>query len=298
MITFIDNIHRILLFGMVFLLLSGCDNKQEELNLANEQLTDMVFVEGGSFMMGDFGPTMGERLPFSPEIDDDHLHKVTLDNFSMSKYRVTWGQFNHYLELQGKPRTKIYMWYKSLGDEYSFSKYSGDTYPATVLWQEAKDYCLWVGKTTGRKVDLPTEAQWEYAARSRGQLFIMANKDNVWHKDNSAWSDEENRKDKNFAGSIEPVGSYPPNPLGLFDMMGNGIDWINDWYDADYYQYSPENNPRGPEKGDEKVIRGSFGSSYWSNLSISRGKRNMNGKKGEAIIGDGFRCVVNEPKPL
>ena len=298
MITLIDNIRRILLFGMVFLLLSGCDNKQEELKLANEQLTDMVFVEGGSFMMGDFGPTMGERLPFSPEIDDDHLHKVTLDNFSMSKYLVTWGQFNHYLELQGKPRTKIYMWYKSLGDEYSFSKYSGDTYPATVLWQEAKDYCLWVGNTTGRKVDLPTEAQWEYAARSRGQLFIMSNKDNVWNKDDSAWSDEENRKDKSFAGSIEPVGSYPPNPLGLFDMMGNGIDWINDWYDADYYQHSPENNPRGPEKRDEKVIRGSFGSSYWSNLSISRGKRNMNGKKGEAIIGDGFRCGVNELNPL
>ncbi|WP_162542070.1 formylglycine-generating enzyme family protein, partial [Escherichia coli] len=103
---------------------------------------------------------------------------------------------------------------------------------------------------------------------------------------------------KSFAGSIEPVGSYPPNPLGLFDMMGNGIDWINDWYDADYYQHSPENNPRGPEKRDEKVIRGSFGSSYWSNLSISRGKRNMNGKKGEAIIGDGFRCVVNELNPL
>ena len=298
MITLIDNIRRILLFGMVFLLLSGCDNKQEELKLANEQLTDMVFVEGGSFMMGDFGPTMGERLPFSPEIDDDHLHKVTLDNFSMSKYRVTWGQFNHYLELQGKPRTKIYMWYKSLGDEYSFSKYSGDTYPATVLWQEAKDYCLWVGNTTGRKVDLPTEAQWEYAARSRGQLFIMANKDNYWHKDDSAWSDEVDRKDKSFAGSIEPVGSYPPNPLGLYDMMGNGFDWINDWYDADYYKISPEDNPTGPVKGDKKVLRGSGGASYWSNLVILRFSDKGNGKEGRAGIGYGFRCVLNEPKPL
>ncbi|HAH3435974.1 TPA: hypothetical protein GF185_06555 [Escherichia coli] len=298
MITLIDNIRRILLFGMVFLLLSGCDNKQEELKLANEQLTDMVFVEGGSFMMGDFGPTMGERLPFSPEIDDDHLHKVTLDNFSMSKYRVTWGQFNRYLALQGKSKTKAYIRLKSLDKKDSYSKYSGDTYPAAVLWQEAKDYCQWVGKTTGRKVDLPTEAQWEYAARSRGQLFIMANKDNYWHKDDSAWSDEVDRKDKSFAGSIEPVGSYPPNPLGLYDMMGNGFDWINDWYDADYYKISPEDNPTGPVKGDKKVLRGSGGASYWSNLVILRFSDKGNGKEGRAGIGYGFRCVLNEPKSL
>lgn len=291
MITFIDNIRRILLFGMAFLLLSGCDNKQEELNLANEQLTDMVFVEGGSFMMGDFGPTVGEYLPFTDEKNDKPLHKVTLDSFSMSKYRVTWKQFNRYLALQGKPKTKAYMRYKSLDKKDSFSQYSGDAYPAMSLWQEAKDYCQWVGKTTGRKVDLPTEAQWEYAARSRGQLFSMANKDNIWH-------DDEEGENKSFAGSIEPVGSYPPNPLGLYDMMGNGFDWINDWYDADYYQYSPENNPGGPAKGDKKVLRGSGGASYWANVVMLRFSDKGSGKEGRAGIGDGFRCVVNEPKPL
>ncbi|EAB5457099.1 hypothetical protein DTY81_16710 [Escherichia coli] len=297
-IKWFSSIPLFLLSSIVYLLLSGCDNKQEELNLANEQLTDMVFVEGGSFMMGDFGPTVGEYLPFTDEKNDKPLHKVTLDSFSMSKYRVTWKQFNRYLALQGKPRTKAYIRLMSLDKKDSYSKYSGDTYPAAVLWQEAKDYCQWVGKTTGRKVDLPTEAQWEYAARSRGQLFSMANKDSYWHKDDSAWSDEVDRKDKSFAKSIEPVGSYPPNPLGLYDMMGNGFDWINDWYDADYYQYSPENNPGGPEKGDKKVLRGAGGASYWANVVMLRFSDKGSVQEGRADIGEGFRCVVNEPKPL
>ncbi|EAA8471443.1 hypothetical protein DUD99_16115 [Salmonella enterica subsp. enterica] len=283
--------HKFLLSGMVvLLLLSGCDNKQKEIKLADEQLADMVFVEGGSFMMGDFGPTMGEHLPFSDEQDDKPLHKVTLDSFSMSKYRVTWQQFNRYLDIQGKPKTKAYKRLKSLSEKDSFSKFAGDTYPATVLWQEAKDYCLWVGKVSGRNVDLPTEAQWEYAARSRGQPFIMANKDNVWHKD-------EEGENKSFA-NLEPVGSYPPNPLGLYDMMGNGFDWVNDWYNPDYYQSSPERNPTGPEKGDKKVLRGSGGASYWVNLTILRWSDNINGDKGEANIGYGFRCAINEVNPL
>ncbi|EIH7424902.1 SUMF1/EgtB/PvdO family nonheme iron enzyme, partial [Escherichia coli] len=91
---------------------------------------------------------------------------------------------------------------------------------------------------------------------------------------------EVDRKDKSFAGSIEPVGSYPPNPLGLYDMMGNGFDWINDWYDADYYKISPEDNPTGPVKGDKKVLRGSGGASYWSNLVILRFSDKGNGKEG------------------
>ncbi|WP_204082350.1 SUMF1/EgtB/PvdO family nonheme iron enzyme, partial [Escherichia coli] len=75
-------------------------------------------------------------------------------------------------------------------------------------------------------------------------------------------------------------------------------DWINDWYDADYYKISPEDNPTGPVKGDKKVLRGSGGASYWSNLVILRFSDKGNGKEGRAGIGYGFRCVLNEPKPL
>lgn len=234
---------------------------------------------------------MGEHLPFSFEQDDKPLHKVTLDSFSMSKYRVTWKQYNRYLDIQGKPKSKAYTRFKSYNESDSFSKFAGDSYPAAVLWQEAKDYCLWVGKVSGRKVDLPTEAQWEYAARSRGQFFIMANKDNIWHED-------EEGENASFAGSIEPVGSYPPNPLGLYDMMGNGFDWVNDWYASDYYQSSPEKDPVGPEKGDKKVLRGSGGKAYWNNPVILRWSGDINGDKKGAKIGYGFRCVVNEVSPL
>ncbi|TNH41421.1 formylglycine-generating enzyme family protein, partial [Photorhabdus luminescens] len=224
-----------------------------------------------------------EHLPYSLDQDNKPEHKVTLDSFSISKYRVTWGQFNHYRAILGLSKTASYNNLKSSDPDYEYlNRSTGDNYPASVDWQDAKDYCQWLGKVSGKKVDLPTEAQWEYAARSRGQLFIFANNNNVYELH------------KNFTGDMRPVGSYPPNPLGLYDMMGNGQDWVNDWYAADYYQHSPEHNPQGPEKGEKKVLRGSIGSSDQENLVINRYSHHP----GEKIYspGYGFRCVVNYPE--
>ncbi|OWO86488.1 hypothetical protein B5C26_01020 [Photorhabdus luminescens] len=276
-----------LVAGLVLLTLSGCKDKKkiqaEPQALVKEALAEMVPVEGGSFMMGDFGHRVYEHLPYSLDQDNKPEHKVTLDSFSISKYRVTWGQFNRYRAIQGLPENKFYQHFKK-ADIYQ--SLTGRDYPASVYWQEAKDYCQWLGKVSGKKVDLPTEAQWEYAARSRGQLFIFANNNNVYELN------------KNFTGGIRPIGSYPPNLLGLYDMMGNGMDWINDWYAADYYQYSPEHNPKGPEKGKEKVLRGSVGDDNQDNLVINRYKRALNYFENPKINppGYGFRCVVNYPE--
>ncbi|MER2472308.1 formylglycine-generating enzyme family protein [Photorhabdus laumondii] len=166
-----------LVAGLVLLTLSGCKDKKkiqaEQLSLVKEALAEMVPVEGGSFMMGDFGRRVAEHLPYSFDMDNRLEHKVTLDSFSISKYRVTWEQFNRYREILGLSKTATYNYLKGAKDVESFIQSTGDNYPASVDWQESKDYCQWLGKVSGKNVDLPTEAQWEYAARSRGQLFIF-----------------------------------------------------------------------------------------------------------------------------
>ncbi|WP_390894023.1 formylglycine-generating enzyme family protein [Photorhabdus temperata] len=276
----------LMIVGLALLTMVGCKDEKkiqaEQQALVKEALAEMVPVAGGSFMMGDFGRRVYEHLPYSVDQDNKPEHKVTLDSFSITKYRVTWGQFNRYLAILGLPKTATYNYLKGATDVAYFVQSTGDNYPASVGWLDAKAYCQWLGKMSGEKVDLPTEAQWEYAARSRGQLFIFANNNNVYEPN------------KNFTGEIRPVGSYPPNPLGLYDMMGNRRDWVNDWYAADYYQHSPEHNPQGPEKGDKKVFRGSVGDDNQDNLVINR----YSHRPSEEIYlpGFGFRCVVNSSK--
>ncbi|WP_407072860.1 formylglycine-generating enzyme family protein [Photorhabdus viridis] len=278
----------LMIVGLALLMLVGCKDEKkiqaEQQVLVKEALAEMVPVVGGSFMMGDFGRRVGEHLPYSFNQDNKPEHKVTLDSFSISKYRVTWGQFNRYREILGLPKNDFYQHLKKY--EIYYPSLLGEKYPASVYWQEAKDYCQWVGKVSGEQVDLPTEAQWEYAARSRGQLFIFANNNNVYEPG------------INLANEILPVGSYPPNPLGLYDMMGNGTDWVNDWYAADYYQHSPEYNPQGPVKGTEKVIRGQMGYDIWGHRVIDRGKIALNYFENPKSNppGYGFRCVVNTPE--
>ncbi|EBR3159239.1 formylglycine-generating enzyme family protein, partial [Salmonella enterica] len=154
----------------------------------------------------------------------------------------------------------------------------GDNYPASVSWNDASAFCKWIGKVSGKSITLPTEAQWEYAARSRGKFFQFANSDNQYNPDDKL----------NFTHDMAPVGSYPPNLLGLYDMMGNGNEWVNDWYAEDYYKNSPEKNPQGPDKGDKKVIRGYLGSMFGL-YDITRGKSEPDYEG----PGDGFRCVEN-----
>ncbi|MCG8157348.1 SUMF1/EgtB/PvdO family nonheme iron enzyme [Brenneria goodwinii] len=267
------------------LLLAGCKDEQqrkaEQAALVQTSLDNMITVKGGRFQMGDFGPLVGEKLPFSPDQDNKPLHWVALSDFRMGKYRVTWGEFNRWLAFQGRDKND---YYKRITDNKyakSFLPYLGDNYPASVNWHDAQAYCQWLGKESGRNLDLPTEAQWEYAARSRGQFLILANSDNYYMM---------GEPEKNFTSDLKPVGSYAPNPLGLYDMMGNGRDWINDWYAVDYYQHSLEKDPRGPTEGKEKVIRGDLGD-ISNTYTISR-LQQIPSHNGTGYV---FRCVENSP---
>ena len=278
---------RLTLTALVLVAITGCRDEQkikaDQDALVRTSLENLITVKGGEFQMGDFGRLIDEHLPFNPD-QDTPLHSVTLSDFRIGKYRVTWGEFNRWLSIQGRGKTEYYQ--QTMDDKdpdfQSDKILFGDNYPASVSWQDARDYCQWLGKNTHRHMDLPTEAQWEYAARSRGRLFIFANADNK----NYVWND----KNRNYASSSKkkPVGSFPANPLGLYDMMGNGADWVKDWYAADYYLHSPEKDPQGPESGKKKSVRGSTGSGH--TLSIERSSL-----KPDSEWGSEFRCVENSP---
>ncbi|MGR5944668.1 formylglycine-generating enzyme family protein [Enterobacter sp. C4G1] len=279
---------------LITVALTGCRDEQkikaEQTDLVNTTLENMVTVKGGRFQMGDFGALIGEKLSFSADADNKPLHWVTLSDYRISKYRVTWGEFNRWLEIQGREPNDYFQETVSDSDpDYASLKIAlGDNYPASANWQDAQAYCQWLGQVSKRNIDLPTEAQWEYAARSGGQFLIMANSDNHWYY--------EDNKASNFAPSAEnrPVGSYPPNPLGLYDMLGNGTDWVRDWYTADYYRHSREKDPQGPEGGANKVIRGWLGAPSDS-LTVTRDSLKPDTVQGPPSRSTGFRCVENTP---
>ncbi|MEB1079534.1 SUMF1/EgtB/PvdO family nonheme iron enzyme [Citrobacter portucalensis] len=282
--------------GIFFLALTGCDNGTSAENqqltqaLVKRSLDNMVPVAGGEFLMGDFGPLIWEKLPFSSNQDDKYLHKVRLSDFMIGKYKVTHKDYNEYIKITHRKKL-VYLWKgKVLADGVSVS----------VPWQMAKDYCLWLGKMSGKRVDLPTEAQWEYAARSRGQYLPYATSNGKIERGVNVPTSDEKLKMTGTGFPYYPVGKYPPNPLGLYDMGLSGQEWVNDWYAADYYAHSPVDNPQGPESGDRKVQRGYAGGVYQYALTMFRESDFpsplLDGRKAEDnkfLPNFVFRCVVN-----
>ncbi len=183
---------------------------------------EFVWVKGGCFQMGDiFGDGSDNEKP---------VHEVCVDDFYIGKYEVTQGE-----------------WRTIMGDNSSSFK-KGDDYPVeNVSWNDAQAFIKKLYSKTGKKYRLPTEAEWEFAARSGGKRERYSGGENV---DDLAWYD------KNSEGSTHPVGRKQKNGLGLYDMSGNVLEWCSDWYSDDYYSRSPRDNPQGPSTGSDRVLRG------------------------------------------
>lgn len=166
---------------------------------------EWVSIPAGSFMMGS---------PDGVGDDDEHpQHKVELSAFEMSKYLITQEQWNAFVKATGHNGwNRLYHFY-----DYNMTQ----NYPASVTWGEAAAFCKWIGGT------LPTEAQWEYACRAGTT---------------TKWYTGDTFTVGDFASSA-PVGTCPPNPWGLYDMIGNYPEWCNDQYDAAYYKRSPKKDP-------------------------------------------------------
>ncbi|GAA5783980.1 formylglycine-generating enzyme family protein [Chitiniphilus shinanonensis] len=272
--------------------------------LKRKAVADLVFVEGGSFEMGDWGP-------YVPKADSRPVHAVQLTGFYISRYKTTYAEFDTYTDASRTPRT---------ADSEFERNHRHPLLPAGAVWQRARDYCQWLGRQTGLPFDLPTEAQWEYAARSRGQRFVFpTDNGNIDHGRNVPGSIEHVKllsplvEDENrFLTDYRPypVGLFPPTPLGLYDMAHDGEEWTLDWYAADYYAHSPKVDPKGPASGDKKVARGwpVSDATGFSGISAYRRVRDPllrmrdfddpNVLVPGPVIDHGLRCVVNSDLPL
>jgi sulfatase modifying factor 1 len=186
---------------------------------------ELVLIKGGCYDMGD---TFGDG-----GVDEKPVHEVCLKDFYLGKNEVTQGQ-----------------WKRVMGDNPSHFKESDENPVEKISWNDAKEFIRRLNKMSGKSYRLPTEAEWEYAARSGGKREKWAGTSNESELRDYAWFSN------NSGNKTHPVRQNRPNGLGLYDMTENVWEWVSDWHDKDYYRSSPKNDPPGPSSGQSKVFRG------------------------------------------
>ncbi len=235
----------------------------------------MIAVQGGTFQMGSN----------SGDGDEKPVHEVRLNNFSIGQTEVTQE-----------------LWEAVMGTNPS--RFKGNSLPVEcVSWNDCQTFIQKLNQLTGKQFRLPTEAEWEFAARGgtttslyNGQDIIISGKNNspnldplAWYGGNcgrnyttsegcdvsngydiSGWSERQYPDTK---GGTHPVGKKEPNAFGLYDMLGNVWEWCQDWYGSDYYSSSVVNNPTGPTSGSYRVYRGGswFGNATYCRVSHRSG---------------------------
>lgn len=254
----------------------GADRRLDEapaLVLAPGVEVALVRVPAGEFTMGSSGIPAGQA-------DERPRHEVYLDEFCIGQYELTVAQFRAFVEAKGYQTTAerkgwAYAWtgqrWETVeGATWQHPRGPGsdaiglDDHPVTqVSWVDAYAFCDWASKTTGLQVHLPSEAQWEKAARGGdarlypwGEEELAGDRLNYADRNSSVrWADEQ--VDDGYAYTA-PVGSYPAgaSPYGAKDMAGNVWEWVADRYGKGYYGWSPRENPTGPWLGFGRVVRG------------------------------------------
>lgn len=228
-------------------------NLQKKIDqLVEKTKKNMIFVEGGTFMMGDFGELVNKgKLPFDGAGHNKPLHKVTLNSYSLNAFKSTYEDLDTYSAATGKPKVMN-------NPDLQDVRYKNAA--AGLNWYQARDYCQWLGKQLNKPMDLPTEAQWEYAARNRGQHVVYpTHNGKVEYGKNFNSYEQQQAFTKTIANNsiilITQLGAHKPTPLGFYDLINENLEWVYDWYAPDYYSKSPEKNPKGPETGTAKVLR-------------------------------------------
>lgn len=225
---------------------------------------EMIFVEGGTFAMGSDIASSGKN--------EKPIHDVTLNSYYIGKTEVTFNLFDAYCKETGARKPSDESWGRGSHPVINVNK------------QDVLNFCKWLSKKTGKDYRLPTEAEWEYAARGG-----MKSKNKIYAGSNQLY--DYGWFDRNSNGKTHPVGLKLPNELGIHDMCGNAIEICSDWYDANYYSVSPKNNPLGPKKGHQYVVRG--GSYYDCPNSTRVAYRKFGGSDSKSCSAylTGFRLV-------
>jgi sulfatase modifying factor 1 len=253
-----------------------------------------VWIPPGTFQMG--------CSPGDNACRDDEIptHQVKIRRgFWMAQTVVTVGAYKRFVRSAGRAMPPE----ADLSGRPLNKGWSNEAMPIVdVTWNEARDYCKWMG---GR---LPTEAEWEYAARGGSpETRYGALDDIAWYADNSGRERLDSvqvmkagqasfvkRLLENGNGMRE-VAQKRPNSFGLYDTLGNVWEWVNDWYQKDYYAHSPKEDPQGPSSGQYKPLRGW---SFVSDPTVVRVSLRSRGHppdhRGSSV---GFRCIWNAPAP-
>jgi len=261
-------VYMLIIFALFII---GCEDN--ELNNISPY-KDMIYVPAGEFIMGSSEEDVQKFLLIftyrNPErfADEQPQHIVYLDAFYIDKYEVTNAQYREFVEATGR-KPPIYL---------DMEPYNHpDQAVMGVSWEDANAYAMWRGKR------LPTEAEWEKAARGTdGRYWPWGNE----------W--DPTKLNANDAGAVDgyvytaPVGKYPQSvsPYGAYDMAGNVFEWVSDWYDKNYYKYSPKVNPQGPISGENHVARGG---SWDVNNDFTRCASRFGISPGSLLVG--IRCA-------
>jgi formylglycine-generating enzyme required for sulfatase activity len=254
----ITNLYVPIAFFLLFLFMVLMANQSHGAAAPN---IDTVAVPGGCFLMGDRSGAGG--------YDEKPVHEVCVDSFALGRTEVT--------ELQ---------WQQVMGSDLPLSVVRGPGFPATgVSWQDARDFISRLNSLTGKKYRLPTEAEWEFAARSGGKDYTYA-----------GTSDEKTLADYacgkiSCAGSPLPAMQKLPNDLGLYDMSGNAWEWVQDRYDPQYYRQSPRKNPQGDPFGVNRILRGGAATSVNGQMRVSYREYLAPNIRREYV---GFRMALSE----
>lgn len=332
------NTARIVLFFFVSYLNAGCEalpegpvtpdgyrppepTQRNIENMVRNAVKNMVLIEGGSYTMGNvicFDGDKNENVKkYQIELifcrtNERPLHKVKLDGFHLNKYEISFFEYD--LFTQATNRSFIQQrylnpkWWRSRDRTLEavierFSNTRTGELPAAIDWFQASDYCRWLGAITNLPVDLPTESEWEYAARNRGQ-------DSPYATDNGRIDLGKNYPESESDSHL-PVDSFMPNSLGLHHMSYNVMEWVSDWYDENYYKQSPENNPQGPQQGSQKILRGgvsgnkpsfnhNFGriGEYIDYAHEIKWYKDLDITEGSASFSHGARCAIHLSAPI
>ena len=224
----------IVLTSLIMFCLGSNYSAAQAPNPVSNEIEGMSFVKGGCFQMGDTFED-GDKI-------QKPVHEVCVSDFRMGKHDVTVGDFRKFMtdsdyRTEAERGDGCYGWTDRGWEKNTEYSWKSPGYPQTdqdpavcVSWNDAAQYIRWKSGKEGKAYRLPTEAEWEYAAKSGGKT----------------------------EGPPHPIGQKQPDVFGLYDMRGTMGQWIQDWYGENYYAESPRNNPSGPSGGEYRVIRGSF----------------------------------------
>lgn len=270
--------NKIILCLFLFFIYSCSNSEQKSLDskikINIPTTAEMVLIPEGIFQMGSDNKT-------SDKIDEKPLHEVYLSAYFIDKFEVTNRQYKKFITetghsapyIEDKDWAKPFNWINN-----NYPENQADFPVVLVNWYDATAYAKWAGKR------LPTEAEWEKAAR--GGLL-----NNVYPFGNKLEFNQASF-DKGYVRGrkIDSAGTYQPNPYGIFDMSGNVWEWCQDWYTDKYYNDSPYKNPPGPANGIYKVFRGGSWISDKKYLKCAFRGKNTPEYRSPSL---GFRCALS-----